>query len=275
MDKIKAFKKRTQTKKSPLSNYDYFSTCFHQSMLFRSNILKLQQLDLRTLTHPSFISLKQKYLIPNYVSGGDLFPFPFCVADTVDHVDDGIGTSDDETNSNSSTQSPETSESSSSPNMGQSRRVIKLDLAAISQLLAFDEVSRMMDRTVRRAAREKNKTSALFGFRKLFRPISTFFVKASLKSGRGTHFGKSSETANDRDSAHKTFRQKGRVVTQKGRWVHRPDLFFTAGQYLFSLRLRSSRELNLPKDDFHLRKKYLPLRCASSMDFHHSIVGRL
>merc|ERR1712141_498082 len=28
---------------------------------------------------------------------------------------------------------------SSSPNMGQSRRVIKLDLAAISQLLAFDE----------------------------------------------------------------------------------------------------------------------------------------
>ena len=112
----------------------------------------------------------------------------------------------------------------------------------------------MMDRTVRRAAREKNKTSALFGFRKLFRPISTFFVKASLKSGRGTHFGKSSETANDRDSAHKTFRQKGRVVTQKGRWVHRPDLFFTAGQYLFSLRLRSSRELNLPKDDFHLRK---------------------
>jgi len=59
--------------------------------------------------------------------------------DTVDHVDDGIGTSDDETNSNSSSQSPETSESSSSPNMGQSRRVIKLDLAAISQLLAFDE----------------------------------------------------------------------------------------------------------------------------------------
>ena len=158
--------------------------------------------------------------------------------------------------------------------MGQSRRVIKLDLAAISQLLAFDEVSRMMDRTVRRAAREKNKTSALFGFRKLFRPISTSFVKASLKSGRGTHFGKSSETANDRDSAHKMFRQKGRVVTQKGRWVHRPDLFFTAGQYLFSLRLRSSRELNLPKDDFHLRKKYLPLRCAA-MDFHHSIVGRL
>ena len=99
--------------------------------------------------------------------------------------------------------------------MGQSRRVIKLDLAAISQLLAFDEVSRMMDRTVRRAAREKNKTSALFGFRKLFRPISTFFVKASLKSGRGTHFGKSSETANDRDSAHKTFRQKGRVVNAK------------------------------------------------------------
>ena len=203
-------------------------------------------------------------LTPNYVSGGFLFLFPFCVADTVDHVDDGIGTSDDETNSNSSTQSPETSESSSSPNMGQSRRVIKLDLAAISQLLAFDEVSRMMDRTVRRAAREKNKTSALFGFRKLFRPISTFFVKASLKSGRGTHFGKSSETANDRDSAHKMFRQKGRVVTQKGRWVHRPDLFFTAGQYLFSLRLRSSRELNLPKDDFHLRKKSSIAMCISN-----------
>jgi len=60
--------------------------------------------------------------------------------DTVDQADDGIGTSDDETNSNSSTNTPETnSESSSSPNMGQSRRVIKLDLAAISQLLAFDE----------------------------------------------------------------------------------------------------------------------------------------
>lgn len=62
--------------------------------------------------------------------------------DTVDQADDGIGTSDDETNSNSSSTGPtqETSEeSSSSPNMGQSRRVIKLDLAAISQLLAFDE----------------------------------------------------------------------------------------------------------------------------------------
>ena len=68
------------------------------------------------------------------------FLFRF-ISDTVDQADDGIGTSDDETNSNSSTNTPETnSESSSSPNMGQSRRVIKLDLAAISQLLAFDEV---------------------------------------------------------------------------------------------------------------------------------------
>ena len=68
----------------------------------------------------------------------------FLFTDTVDQADDGIGTSDDETNSNSSSTGPtqETSEeSSSSPNMGQSRRVIKLDLAAISQLLAFDEVT--------------------------------------------------------------------------------------------------------------------------------------
>ena len=69
----------------------------------------------------------------------------FLFTDTVDQADDGIGTSDDETNSNSSSSTgptPETSEeSSSSPNMGQSRRVIKLDLAAISQLLAFDEVT--------------------------------------------------------------------------------------------------------------------------------------
>ena len=55
-------------------------------------------------------------------------------------ADDGIGTSDDETNSNSSTNS---TQDSGSPNMSaQSRRVIKLDLAARSQLLTFDEVSR-------------------------------------------------------------------------------------------------------------------------------------
>ena len=69
----------------------------------------------------------------------------FLFTDTVDQADDGIGTSDDETNSNSSSTGPNTQEtseeSSSSPNMGQSRRVIKLDLAAISQLLAFDEVT--------------------------------------------------------------------------------------------------------------------------------------
>ena len=53
--------------------------------------------------------------------------------------DDGIGTSDDETNSNSSTNSS-TEQESTSPNMAQSRRVIKLDLAAMSQLLTFDEV---------------------------------------------------------------------------------------------------------------------------------------
>ena len=53
--------------------------------------------------------------------------------------DDGIGTSDDETNSNSSTNSG-TEQESTSPNMAQSRRVIKLDLAAMSQLLTFDEV---------------------------------------------------------------------------------------------------------------------------------------
>ena len=34
-------------------------------------------------------------------------------------------------------------ELSNSPNMAQSRRVIKLDLAAMSQLLAFDEVSKI------------------------------------------------------------------------------------------------------------------------------------
>ena len=55
--------------------------------------------------------------------------------------DDGIGTSDDETNSNSSSTESKSEELSSSPNMAQSRRVIKLDLAAMSQLLAFDEVS--------------------------------------------------------------------------------------------------------------------------------------
>jgi hypothetical protein len=57
-----------------------------------------------------------------------------------DQADDGIGTSDDETNSNSSTNTQETEHEPTSPNLGQSRRVIKLDLAAISQLLAFDEV---------------------------------------------------------------------------------------------------------------------------------------
>ena len=56
--------------------------------------------------------------------------------------DDGIGTSDDETNSNSSTNSS-TEQESTSPNMAQSRRVIKLDLAAMSQLLAFDEVRKI------------------------------------------------------------------------------------------------------------------------------------
>ena len=34
-------------------------------------------------------------------------------------------------------------ELSNSPNMAQSRRVIKLDLAAMSQLLAFDEVRKI------------------------------------------------------------------------------------------------------------------------------------
>jgi len=53
--------------------------------------------------------------------------------------DDGIGTSDDETNSNSSSTESKSEELSNSPNMAQSRRVIKLDLAAMSQLLAFDE----------------------------------------------------------------------------------------------------------------------------------------
>ena len=56
-------------------------------------------------------------------------------------VDDGIGTSDDETNSNSSS-TTSSKEGENSPNLGQPRRVIKLDLAAMSQLLTFDEVRR-------------------------------------------------------------------------------------------------------------------------------------
>lgn len=68
-----------------------------------------------------------------------------------DQADDGIGTSDDETNSNSSTLSSQREsnddessptqgeEADTSPNLNKSRRVIKLDMAAISQLLSFDE----------------------------------------------------------------------------------------------------------------------------------------
>ena len=63
--------------------------------------------------------------------------------------DDGIGTSDDETNSNSSTNSG-TEQESTSPNMAQSRRVIKLDLAAMSQLLTFDEVGNTIFQSLRK-----------------------------------------------------------------------------------------------------------------------------
>ena len=64
------------------------------------------------------------------------------IADSGDQADDGIGTSDDETNSSSSTSSNASrEEGENSPNMAP-RRVIKLDLAAMSQLLTFDEVSR-------------------------------------------------------------------------------------------------------------------------------------
>ncbi len=63
-----------------------------------------------------------------------------------DQTDDGIGTSDDETNSNPSSGNSEheAAESEAEENHATSnlasRRVIKLDLAAVSQLLAFDEV---------------------------------------------------------------------------------------------------------------------------------------
>ena len=70
--------------------------------------------------------------------------FEFADSGTDQTHDDGIGTSDDETNSNSSsTESKSEAELSNSPNMAQSRRVIKLDLAAMSQLLAFDEVRKI------------------------------------------------------------------------------------------------------------------------------------
>ena len=66
------------------------------------------------------------------------FGFTGSSEESSEAADDGIGTSDDETNSNSSTNS---TQESTSPNMSaQSRRVIKLDLAAMSQLLTFDEV---------------------------------------------------------------------------------------------------------------------------------------
>lgn len=66
----------------------------------------------------------------------------FCSFSDSEQVhDDGIGTSDDETNSNSSSTKED---GENSPNMGQPRRVIKLDLAAMSQLLAFDEVRKFI-----------------------------------------------------------------------------------------------------------------------------------
>ena len=71
---------------------------------------------------------------------GEIKAVPLSFTDSgTDQADDGIGTSDDdETNSNSSTHE----ERANSPNMAQlqARRVIKLDLAAMSQLLTFDEV---------------------------------------------------------------------------------------------------------------------------------------
>ena len=87
----------------------------------------------------------------------DNSPYSFSDDDNRSNEDDGIGTSDDETPVGSSAASSASNEAEedkksesssifendSSPNLGnvQRRKVIRPDQAALSQLLAFDEVS--------------------------------------------------------------------------------------------------------------------------------------